>query len=247
MTKNVLRILLPPLCVGILIAATGCGGVDKPVNPTYPTVVPTVAPVPTLAIQVTEDVAVPKQYDAPPAMAIDPGKDYKATIELDKGGTIVIELFARDAPNTVNNFVFLSRDGYYDGVTFHRVIPGFMAQGGDPTGSGSGSPGYRFDNEFHPDLRHDGPGVLSMANSGMRDGRGTNGSQFFITLVETLNLDGLNADGSQKDCSAPRVSCHSVFGRVIEGMDTLRGITPRDPGSATSPGDVIKTITIDES
>ena len=188
-----------------------------------------------------------KQYDAPPAMVIDPGKGYKASIELEKGGTIVIELFAKNAPNTVNNFVFLSRDGYYDSVTFHRVIPGFMAQAGDPTGSGSGGPGYKFDNEFHPELRHDGPGVVSMANAGMRDGRGTNGSQFFITFVETLNLDGLNPDGSPKDCSAPRVSCHSVFGRVIEGMDTLRGITPRDPGSATSAGDVIKTITIEES
>ena len=180
-------------------------------------------------------------------MVIDRAKDYTATIELEKGETMVIELFAQNAPITVNNFVSLSRDGYYDGVTFHRVIPGFMAQGGDPTGSGSGGPGYNFDNEFHPDLRHDGPGVLSMANAGTRDGAGTNGSQFFITFVPTPNLDGLNPDGSPKDCSAPRVSCHSVFGKVIEGMDTLRGITPRDPGSATSPGDVIKTITIEES
>ena len=100
-----------------------------------------------------------KQYSAPPAMAIDQGKKYTATIELEKGGEIEIELFAADAPMTVNNFVFLAREGYYDGVTFHRVIPGFMAQGGDPTGSGSGGPGYQFDDEFHTSLRHDTPGV----------------------------------------------------------------------------------------
>ena len=245
MTKNLFRKVLLPLCVGVILGATACGTEEGPVN-AIPAAA-TAAPVPTLAIQVSEDVAVPKQYDAPPAMVIDPGKSYRATIELEKGETFVIELSARDAPKTVNNFVFLARDGYYDGVTFHRVIPGFMAQTGDPTGTGSGGPGYRFDNEVHPGLRHDGPGTVSMANAGMRDGRGTNGSQFFITFVATLNLDGLNPDGSAKDCSAPRVSCHAVFGKVIEGMDTVRGITPRDPGSATSPGDVISTITIEES
>ena len=247
MTKNLLRKVLLPLCIGIVVGAAACGGEDDISTAVSATPPPTVAPVPTLAIQVSEDVAVLKQYDGPPAMVIDPAKKYRAVMELEKGGSIVIELFARDAPSTVNNFVFLSRDGYYDGVTFHRVIPGFMAQTGDPTGTGSGGPGYRFDNEFHPDLRHDGPGTVSMANAGMSGGRGTNGSQFFITFVETLNLDGLNPDGSAKDCSAPRVSCHAVFGKVIEGMDTVRGIAPRDPGSATSLGDVIKTITIEES
>ena len=172
-----------------------------------------------------------KSYDAPPAMAIDPNKIYKATIELEKGGSIVIELYPKEAPNTVNSFVFLAREGYYDGVTFHRVIPGFMAQGGCPTGTGTGGPGYNFDDEFHPSRRHDSPGILSMANSGARGGRGTNGSQFFILFGPTPHLDDK----------------HSVFGKVIEGMDVVNGITVRDPGSASLPGDAMKTITIGES
>ena len=126
-----------------------------------------------------------KQYSAPPEMVIDPSKRYTATISTDNGD-IVIELFADKAPRTVNNFVFLARDGYYDGVTFHRVIKGFMAQGGDPTGTGSGGPGYKFADEFHPALKHDSPGILSMANAGP----GTNGSQFFITYSATPHLDG---------------------------------------------------------
>ena len=192
----------------------------------------------------TNKPAPPKQYDAPPQMTIQPDKKYTATIELEKGGAIEIELFASNAPITVNNFVFLSREGYYDGVTFHRVIPGFMAQSGDPTATGSGTPGYKFDNEFHPDLRHSSPGILSMANAGTRGGLGTNGSQFFITYVPTLRLDGLNPDGSPKNCSAPGTSCHSVFGRVIGGMDVLNGISARNPSTARTPGDAIKTILI---
>ncbi|MCH7626168.1 MAG: peptidylprolyl isomerase [Chloroflexi bacterium] len=164
-------------------------------------------------------------------MAIDPNKSYKAMIELEKGGSIVIELYPKEAPNTVNSFVFLAREGYYDGVTFHRVIPGFMAQGGCPTGTGTGGPGYNFDDEFHPSRRHDSPGILSMANSGARGGRGTNGSQFFILFGPTPHLDDK----------------HSVFGKVIEGMDVVNGITVRDPGSASLPGDAMKTITIGES
>ena len=167
-----------------------------------------------------------KSYDAPPAMSIDPNKSYTATFELEKGGEFVVELFAKEAPKTVNSFVFLSRERFYDGVTFHRVIPGFMAQGGDPTGTGSGGPGYRFEDEFHPDRRHDSGGVLSMANAGPS----TNGSQFFITFVPTPNLDDR----------------HTVFGKVISGMDVVNGITTRDPGRATTPGDAIKTITIRE-
>ena len=150
---------------------------------------------------------------------------------MEKGGSIVIELYPKEAPNTVNSFVFLAREGYYDGVTFHRVIPGFMAQGGCPTGTGTGGPGYNFDDEFHPSRRHDSPGILSMANSGARGGRGTNGSQFFILFGPTPHLDDK----------------HSVFGKVIEGMDVVNGITVRDPGSASLPGDAMKTITIGES
>ncbi len=118
-----------------------------------------------------------KQYDAPPAMQIDPNKKYTATFKTEHGD-IVIDLFAKQAPTTVNNFVYLARDGFYDGTTFHRVINGFMAQGGDPTGTGRGGPGYRFNDEKGAlALKHDGPGVLSMANAGLN----TNGSQFFIT------------------------------------------------------------------
>ena len=168
-----------------------------------------------------------KQYGAPPAMTIDRSKKYTATIEMEKGGEIEIELFAAEAPMTVNNFVFLAREGYYDGVTFHRVIPRFMAQGGDPTGSGSGGPGYRFGDEFHPSRRHDSPGILSMANAGP----GTNGSQFFITFVPTPHLD----------------DHHTVFGKVVSGMDVVNGIAVRDPMRARAPGDAMKTIRIDES
>ena len=165
-------------------------------------------------------------YSAPPAMTIDPEKQYTATLELAKGGQIVIDLFAAEAPVTVNNFVFLARDGFYDGVTFHRVLEGFMAQSGDPTGTGAGNPGYVFQDEFNTNLRHDQAGTLSMANRGPN----TNGAQFFITFVPTPHLDGR----------------HSVFGRVAEGMDVLNGITLRDPATATTPGDVISTIAIDE-
>jgi peptidyl-prolyl cis-trans isomerase B (cyclophilin B) len=168
---------------------------------------------------------VAKKYSAPPAMGIDVKKKYQATLVMDKGD-IVIELFADKAPRTVNNFVFLAREGFYDGVTFHRVIPGFMAQGGDPTGTGTGGPGYKFADEFHPALKHDGPGVLSMANAGPN----TNGSQFFITYAATPHLDGR----------------HSVFGRVVKGMDVLTAIAPRDPQRATAPGDAIRRIEIAE-
>ncbi len=166
-----------------------------------------------------------KQYDAPPPMVIDTTKHYVATISTDEGD-IRIELFADKAPSTVNNFVYLARDGYYDGVTFHRVIKGFMAQGGDPTGSGRGGPGYKFADEFHPALKHDQPGILSMANAGPN----TNGSQFFITYSETPHLDGR----------------HAVFGRVIEGMDVLEAIPERDPMRASRPGLAMNTVTVVE-
>jgi cyclophilin family peptidyl-prolyl cis-trans isomerase len=169
---------------------------------------------------------VAKQYSQPPAMAIDPSKRYRATIATDKGD-LVVDLFADKAPATVNNFVFLAREGFYDGVTFHRVIPDFMAQTGDPTGSGRGGPGYRFADEPGAlALRHDSAGILSMANAGPN----TNGSQIFITYGPTPHLDGK----------------HAVFGKVVEGMDVLRRISERDPGRATRPGDAIRSITISE-
>ena len=164
-------------------------------------------------------------YSAAPPLTIDPTKKYIATIETEKGN-IVAELYADKVPNTVNNFVFLAREGFYDNTTFHRVIEGFMAQAGDPTGTGMGGPGYQFADEFDATLRHDGPGVLSMANAGAN----TNGSQFFITYAATPWLDG----------------AHAVFGKVTEGLDVLLSISIRDPQTATTPGDLIKTIRIEE-
>jgi len=163
---------------------------------------------------------------APPTGSLDASKQYTARIKT-KRGDIVVDLFAGNAPLTVENFVNLARAGFYDGTTFHRVIPGFMAQGGDPTGTGRGGPGYQFADEFNSELRHSGPGVLSMANAGPN----TNGSQFFITLAATPHLDGR----------------HSVFGQVSGGMDVLRAIRERDPGRDTQPGDQIETIEIEES
>ena len=233
---------------GLALLAMACSSGEPELGaPKAPTAAPA-QPAPTqpaaAAPAPASELAI-KEWDSPPPMTIDTSKDFTAVIELEKGGEIVIDLFEDGAPTTVNNFVFLANEGFYDGVTFHRVLEGFMAQTGDPTGTGGGGPGYRFDNELSPDLRHEGPGMLSMANAGMRNGQGTNGSQFFITFRETHSLDGYNLDGSEKDCAAE--SCHSVFGRVEEGsMDTVMGISLRDPGSATTPGDVIKTIRIEE-
>jgi peptidyl-prolyl cis-trans isomerase B (cyclophilin B) len=161
-----------------------------------------------------------KQYDAPPKMQIDPNKKYRATLDTSKG-KIVIDLYAREAPKTVNNFVFLAREGFYDGVMFHRVIADFMIQGGDPTGTGTGGPGYTFEDEVDPAKnphKHDKPGVLSMANRGPD----TNGSQFFITHVPTPHLDGK----------------HTVFGQVREGQDVVNQI---------QKGDTIESVTIEEN
>jgi cyclophilin family peptidyl-prolyl cis-trans isomerase len=166
------------------------------------------------------------QWKTPPAMSIDLKKKYIATISTGKGD-ILLELFAEKTPVTVNNFVFLSRQGFYDGIIFHRVIENFMVQGGDPTGKGSGGPGYRFADEFHPSLKHDKPGILSMANAGP----GTNGSQFFITHIPTPWLDGK----------------HSVFGQVIGGMDVLMSIPPRDPAHPENPGVKILSVKITEN
>jgi cyclophilin family peptidyl-prolyl cis-trans isomerase len=166
-----------------------------------------------------------KQWSTPPKMEIDIKKAYSATLKTEKGD-IVVRLFADKVPNTVNNFVFLARQGFYDNTIFHRVIDDFMAQGGDPTGTGRGGPGYRFSDEFHKDLRHDRPGILSMANAGPN----TNGSQFFITHVPTPWLDNK----------------HSVFGEVINGMDVLLSIPSRDPMKVNSPAVKLLTVEIVE-
>lgn len=163
------------------------------------------------------------QWSTPPKMALDPQKTYTAIIHTEKGD-ITIKLFADKVPNTSNNFVFLARQGFYDNTIFHRVIPDFMAQAGDPTGTGRGGPGYSFADELHPQLRHDKPGILSMANAGAN----TNGSQFFITHVPTSWLDNK----------------HSVFGQVVKGMDVLLSIPPRDPSRRDAPAVQLKSITI---
>ncbi len=158
-----------------------------------------------------------KQWQSSPEMQIDPEKSYSATMETNKG-SIELELFAEHAPVTVNNFVFLSREGYYDGVSFHRVIPNFVIQGGDPTGTGGGGPGYTFKDEFEGNPHKHGTGYLSMANRGP----GTNGSQFFITHAPQPHLDGK----------------HTVFGKVTNGMDVVNSIRQ---------GDKMTTVTIHES
>lgn len=158
----------------------------------------------------------PHQYPAPPAMTIDVKKQYRAKLETSRG-LIELELYPQYAPMTVNNFVFLSREGFYDGVLFHRVIANFMIQGGDPTGTGRGGPGYRFADEFKGNpLTHE-TGVISMANAGP----GTNGSQFFITHSPQPHLNGH----------------HTVFGKVISGQETV---------DAVRQGDVIQKVTIEE-
>jgi cyclophilin family peptidyl-prolyl cis-trans isomerase len=167
-----------------------------------------------------------KQWATAPQMQIDSKKNYTATFKTDKGD-IVCSLYAAKVPKTVNNFVFLAREGFYDDTIFHRVIKDFMAQGGDPTGTGMGGPGYKFNDEFHSSLRHNGPGVLSMANAGPN----TNGSQFFITHVATPWLDNR----------------HAVFGQVIKGLDVLLSIPERNPAAPEYPGVKLHTVVIEES
>jgi peptidyl-prolyl cis-trans isomerase B (cyclophilin B) len=159
-----------------------------------------------------------KQYSSPPSMTIDPEKKYTAAFDTNRG-KITAELYPKEAPTTVNNFVFLAREGFYDGTLFHRVIPDFMVQGGDPTGTGRGGPGYKFNDELKPGtFRKHKQGSLSMANAGPN----TNGSQFFLTHVVTDWLDGK----------------HTVFGQVTSGQDVVDSV---------KQGDVLNKVTISES
>jgi cyclophilin family peptidyl-prolyl cis-trans isomerase len=219
--------MLPRMLTGMIIIVAGilvvsCSGSGPPTTPVS-TPVPA-ATTPAAAPTQSAPEVKKMQWTSPPEMTIDTNKKYTAILETVKGN-LVIELFAKDVPRTVNNFVFLAREGFYDGTTFHRVIPDFMAQGGDPTGTGSGGPGYRFDDEFT--IHTHVAGTLSMANSGAN----TNGSQFFITYEPTPWLDGK----------------HTVFGQLVEGMDVLKALTPRDP-SKNPPfqGDKIIKVTIKE-
>lgn len=168
-----------------------------------------------------------EQYTECPPMVIDADQQYVATLETEQGD-IVLELFPDVAPQAVNSFVFLAQEGWFDDVTFHRVLPGFVAQAGDPTGTGFGGPGYAFDNEISPDLKFDRAGMLAMANAGP----GSNGSQFFITMGPTPNLDG----------------GYTIFGQVISGQDVVESLTPRDPSQNANlpPGDMILDVSIEE-
>jgi len=167
-----------------------------------------------------------KQYSSAPPMKIDQTKQYFANFKMAKGGEFTAELYASKAPITVNSFVFLTCKGFFNGVTFHRVLDGFMAQGGDPDGTGMGGPGYQFVNE-KSDLTFDKAGVMAMANSGPD----TNGSQFFITFNPTQQLNG----------------GYTIFGQVVQGMEVVNAITRRDPDqSPTFQGDAIQAVTITE-
>jgi len=171
-------------------------------------------------------------FTAPPQMTIDTSKDYEAVFTTEKG-EMRFRLFDDEAPITVNNFVFLANQGFYDGTTFHRVLEDFMAQGGDPTGTGGGGPGYQFEDEFDTGFSFDRRGLLAMANANNAAAGilGTNGSQFFITF---------NAENS-----AHLTGAHTIFGELIEGDDVLSAISLHDPGAAT-PGDTIERIDIVE-
>ncbi len=168
-----------------------------------------------------------RQFTTCPPMTVDASKQYVATLKTEKGD-IVLELYPDVAPLAVNNFIFLAKSGWYDGVTFHRVLANFMAQAGDPSGTGFGGPGYAFSSEISPDLKFDKAGILAMANAGPD----TNGSQFFITLGPAAHLDG----------------GYTIFGQVISGMEVVQSITLRDPsqGFDLAPGDKILGVTIEE-
>lgn len=222
------------------ILLVGCGGAQSPAKTTPASPAPQEKPAEAKpAPAQTQPTPAPskparKQWSAPPAMQIDPNKQYFATLKTEFGD-IRIELFAKDAPNTVNNFVFLAREKFYDGVVFHRIIKGFMIQGGDPTGTGTGGPGYRFADEL-PVKRSYDPGIVAMANSGPN----TQGSQFFICNGQSCrNLNGL-----------PN---YTQFGKVVAGMDVVEKISsvPVVAGGEATPSKpvkppVIQTVVIEE-
>ncbi len=211
--KGIILISLSLSLIALLLAA--CSLPEEAPTPTaIPEVIPTprIADTPTPAVigtptpqrEESRSGRLVPQYAAPPEMTIDTSEEYAADIQTNQG-TITVELFAEDAPITVNNFVFLARQGFYDGVIFHRVIPQFMIQGGDPTGTGGGGPGYRFQDEIISSRSFDRTGVLAMANAGPN----TNGSQFFITVAPTPHLTG----------------SHTIFGRVTAGQEIADAIS----------------------
>ena len=201
--------ILPVLALFTAVALAGCLVQPAPEpSPTTVIEVPQLTSMPTPAtptpMRVNMEGSSYIQYGAPPLLTIDPASTYTAVINTNQG-TITLELYPEEAPQTVNNFVFLAKEGFYNGVTFHRVIPNFMIQGGDPTGTGARGPGYQFGDEIAPGLVFDSPGVLAMANSGPD----TNGSQFFITVASTPDLTG----------------SYAIFGRVTDGQDVADAIS----------------------
>ena len=248
-TVSAIRWIASLLLLALLLSACGGGeaapATAEPAAPAAAAPVAVEAPAPTDTPVPAPGAALPVQpagagaasqlepaarngmYTAPPEMSIDPAKVYYATLKTEKGD-IRVQLFADRTPLTVNNFVFLAREGFYDNTTFHRVLADFMAQVGDPTGTGAGGPGYQFRDEFVPGLGFDRPYLLAMANSGP----GTNGSQFFITFAPTDWLNNL----------------HTIFGEVVSGQEVLAQISLRDPNSnPATPGDALLTVTIEES
>jgi cyclophilin family peptidyl-prolyl cis-trans isomerase len=214
------------IVAGAALLAAACGGSDTKVTPTAAPTTAATKPVSTTAA--AQPTATPagkrKMYTAAPPMTIDPDKQYFATIKMDIGD-IRLELYPKEAPQSVNSFVFLAREGFYDGLTFHRVIPGFVAQAGDPLGTGSGGPGYTVPDEVNSHKFLDGS--LGMAKTSAPNSAG---SQWFIDLAPNPNLDG----------------GYTVFGQLVSGRDVLDKIAPRNPASATTPGTAINTIVIEE-
>ncbi len=233
--RNTPAVIAAAVVVAVLVlVALNLGNTPQPANDGAQTLQITPEPMPTdaAAVPTAEQPSAPaatgKQYTAAPPMTIDPKKNYTATIKTPRGD-IVVKLRPDLAPETVNSFIFLSKDGYYDGVTFHRVLKDFMAQGGDPTGTGMGGPGYTVKGEFTTAVSFDKPGYLAMARPG-NDVNG-NGSQFFITTAPATFLDGQ----------------YTLFGEVVSGQDIVNGIPLRDPETATTPGEAMQTITISEN
>jgi len=232
-----LKILLAIFAVSITLAACVLETPSPATTPIPPTAVvaPTLPPhsgTATAGQPVKQFVDVGgsriAQYSNVPPVTIDTSAQYTSVIRTNLGN-MEIELFAAQAPVTMNNFIFLAGDGFYDGVIFHRVIPSFMIQGGDPLGNGTGGPGYKFKDEIVKSLKHDKPGMLSMANAGPN----TNGSQFFVTEIPTPWLDGK----------------HAVFGEVIDGIDIVLEICacPKGPGDRPTPTITLTKVSIDVS
>jgi cyclophilin family peptidyl-prolyl cis-trans isomerase len=226
MQKNY-KLQIAILAITILVSATLACSLLSSAAPasTEPAIIePAVQEIDSSACKVFDSIPASAQYSAAPPMLIDTAGKYFATIKMDNGSEFVVELYADKAPITVNSFVFLSCKGFFNGVTFHRVLEDFMAQGGDPTGTGAGGPGYEFVNE-NSDLTFDKAGVVAMANAGPD----TNGSQFFITFGPQEFLNG----------------GYTIFGQVISGIDVVNSITRRDPDQNPSfSGDAIESITI---